>query len=209
MDKDKELYLPGLGQLDRDRLKKDAEYRTEVLREAFGLSVTGLQIAALAIHDMDEADQEIPSFVPTSLLKGLRRVALQHMLPELLMQVGRKNILLANRIGFYSLAEQRLVVDDTPIPVVVLKPDGKGFDHRKLPLSSLEPEQAKQVFGSDGIRDERAQIAYIENRRTNGHIRKGKDANEIRVDKKHNRILVKGEHELTLPMLLGWVQELT
>lgn len=78
-----------------------------------------------------------------------------------------------SRLKRLPLAIQERYVEN-PVPLLIQQNNG-GWDTLQVDVRNLTSEQARQVFSTDGVRDESAQRAWIETRRFSDHVPKAQD----------------------------------
>ena len=178
-----------------------AAERMSALREAIGDSLVAVQRAAQILAIMERAGDSL-SGVPPHMLRMLRRINAQQMLPEVMV---RTSGILRQKLALLPTSEQaRLLSDDAVIEVAL--PDGEVGC---IPPQHLSPTQIKQVFGDGFIR------SPIEQRGTwiNGapsQIRKRgreKGIKLITIDKERGGVDHYG-HFISKAQLLRWLSEL-
>lgn len=162
--------------------------RAELVRlfsDCFGITVAALVRAAAIQAEWLRRGWELDDLAKVAG-KWLHRLRLIHsgqLLPELAFrfygQPGRLD-------GFARLPvdDQRRIIDDVPLPVVVKVEGNAVTDVRTVPPSALvlAPGQFKQVFALDHIRDQREQVLWLEDQQRKAQRAGPARAGELTID---------------------------
>ena len=116
----------------------------------------GRIVADLVDQDQDAIDRIIEKspMLTKGILRSLERIGRSELLPELLLKSGAAYA----RLREMPYSVQRRYMNE-PVPVLIHTANGP--DTLNVSLDSLTPRQARQVFGSDGVRDLSAQRAWL------------------------------------------------
>lgn len=133
-----------------------------LLGQCAALSVESVSCAARIIRLLDSRGVDLSEFNQT-MLRHLRRIASNQLLPELLL--NWRDTAVYARTRLLPLPEQKAVVSNEPIRVVAIK-DGGELHAWVCEPRNMTPAVAKQVFASDHIRNDAEQIAYIRSMQT-------------------------------------------
>jgi hypothetical protein len=166
--------------------------RRERLKSAFTMSVNGILKAAEVIASMGRCGDDLSDLGISQWLTFLRRVGSGELLPEVLTRymIGPSQHLLS-KVSRLIIGDQKTVVSAKPIKVV--EHDGKGYTSRLILAENMSPEQIRQVFATDHIRDEPEQVTWLE-REKKKRIRVRDVVHGVRIDAERQvAIFTRGE----------------
>lgn len=132
-----------------------AELRAE-LKLCGVITAGAITMFASVVAEFDRRGEE--TGVHPGLLAQLRRIATGHLLANFVARFQGTEIM--RRAQSFPRAEQEALASGGPIKVVV-RADG-AFTHRLMEPGMLRRQQINQVFAATHVRDEREQIAYLE-----------------------------------------------
>lgn len=180
------------------------ESRLSALREAIGSSVQAVQRAASILAEMEHNKDDL-SAVPPHMLKMLRRINAQMLLPEVATQfTGR----LRQKVSLLPLGLQQQLLEPSA-RVEVLLPDG---DVANLQPQRLTPEQVAMVFGDGFIRtpvEQRAVSSPEARAAAQVKKRRGREkgSKSVLVDKAAGCVNYYGR-SISKAQLLRWISDL-
>lgn len=177
----------------------------EMLHEKLTFTVETVREMAAIVRRLEELGcdtGELRTKLNSGILKMIRRVAFNQMMPEVFVEfLGTPR--LQEKIAALPLPDQKRMVEGKPIKVIV-----SAEDHRMVAPFDMTKDDVKQVFGPDGIRNDREQIAYLADESRKASIRsKATNNDEISVDKKKKTLIVNGV-EISLRQLMRYVSEI-
>ena len=167
-----DLSAYGITEAEKARIQDDAAYRVDLI-QMIGPRETVAWIIrqALAIRRMEELGENVEELktpmgvtLPSGWLALLRRLAEGRVYPEIILGFWAVDKNIARRVATYPLHEQKKIVENQSIAVVVRSEAGR-YVHRLMEPASMTRDQRNQVFGYDGLYDEKKQIAFLEDRR--------------------------------------------
>lgn len=177
--------------------------RLAALRQAIGDSMENIRRAAEILSAMEQAGDDL-SDIPAHLLRMLRRINTQQLLPEVMVRLSGT---LRQKVASLPLPEQRRMIEPDCL-LEVLLPDGHVA---MLAPQRFTPDQVRQVFGDGFIRtpmEQRASLTpHSPARRPPGRPPKGTAGADIYVDKRRGGVLHFG-HFITKAQMIRWISEL-
>lgn len=139
---------------------------TDVLLEALanGLARTAREMLqmALMVQELERRDVDMAG-LRLGLRNHLRKIACGQLLPEVAVQFAGSDQLITS-IGNLPLNDQRQLVDGGKVRLLVIGADGMTTHQMADPYRML-PEQRRQVFARDHIRDDAEQALYLSRER--------------------------------------------
>lgn len=165
------------------------ESRRAALNATMLGAVEAVRKGAAILALMEESGDDLSS-VPANMLRLLRRVNEQRMLPEVFIELSGR---LRSRVAMLSLPGQRDVLDGKPVPYVIRTADGHGVDVIQVDPRKLEPAQVAQVFADGHIRDDVEQRLWLETQNNRRVSEQDEAAVKIVVDKKQGGVYVGGQ----------------
>lgn len=184
--------------MDNERLKAELERLATV-------TVEGIIAMAAIVRILDARGVDL-SGLRLRWLSKIRRVAYGSLQPGfILLAIQARE--LAKAAELLPMPDQQRIVDDEPLPVIVLR-EGVGPEPRMVRPSLMESWQIRQVFARDHVRSETEQVNYLDNPRRRPIPKT--PAPDQQLDVRNKRLIVSGERVvLTLDRLLEIVKELT
>jgi hypothetical protein len=166
------------------------------------ISRVGADLVAIA-KDLVRAVDEDPNFIEALAAQGIHRELIRRLEKFGRNQIDERLVLLSGpgiqQLMAAPLSEQREVLTSG---VEVLEDDEKTV--RKIPLSSLTPQQARQVFNRDHVRDIGEQRTWIRAQRAEGSV--VAPAAEYKVFKDH--VVTRNPGVWSKQVILGWLQQM-
>jgi hypothetical protein len=113
------------------------------------------------------------------LLHHLRRIACGMLLPEVVVQFAGKPSLIAI-IGNLPIPEQRRIANGGTVRVLVL--EAGDTTHRMMQPLAMTPQQVRQAFANDHLRDDAEQAAILMRKRQENEGPRPKRIGELQPD---------------------------
>jgi hypothetical protein len=121
------------------------------------------------------------SDVRLDIYPQIRRVADGAVLPEVVTMYGWKKTVY-DRIAALSIAEQKKIVQDGHVPVLVLGANGETTTRMMSP-TAMRPEQLRQVFADDHVRTDAEQAPFLDVKRIEARKQVPEAVKNYKIDK--------------------------
>lgn len=136
------------------------------------------------VHGEDLSD------IRNGWMAQIRKVVAKKLLPDVLQRFGT-SVLTSAISRLPHVDQQRLAEGER---VLFVEEDAHGNKtHRKISPDELLPEQVKQVFAADHIRNEREQELWLANEREKGRRKGPNKVGSMKIDRELQGITHKGE----------------
>ncbi len=145
------------------RSRKYSNLSDEDLKVAFARAVGnyyGSIVELAEIVRVADARGLDMSSIRLDIYPQIRKVADGAVLPEVVTMFGWKKTVY-ERVAALPIADQKKIVQDGHVPVLVIGSDGNTTTRMMNP-TKMRPEQLRQVFDGERLRDEAAQAPFID-----------------------------------------------
>jgi len=170
------------------------------LHECLALSTNSLIRLAVIINRLEDLGVDIISLqIPN--MNYFRKIASGQFMPELFIECSGSPGLL-RKLSSLPISDQKRIADGSALKVIL-----QGGDHLMVAPKDMTPSQIRQVFGTEGIRSDSQQAAWIvDSQQAKAFKRIPRPA--IQIDRRKNGIVV-GETFLSASDLAGYLSQLT
>jgi hypothetical protein len=154
-----------------------AELREELVRQ---MSFTAAHLVRLAtiVAELERRGEDL-SDLRIGMMRYLRLIALGQLVPEVVIRFADSPLLL-NKILTLPLSDQARLAQGEPVKMIVYR-DGK-LDHLMVDPLKLVSDQVRMVFGPGVIKDEAAQILWLEQQNMRQNAGAKKKTGRVRCD---------------------------
>jgi len=174
----------------------------KMMIDALSLSVEQIIRLAAIVRRLEELGDDL-SDMNFTLLPQLRKVAYGQVLPELVVNLIGKPLLLRKACALPIPDQQRIAADDA------LKVMESGGDHRMVPVSKMSGRDINQVFGPDCIRDDAEQASWLREKANAKPPTEAKwDREKIYLDRRRQGLVV-GKRFIPASDLAHYLSQLT
>lgn len=175
------------------------EERMEVLRSHLGDSYRAIRAAARVLAAMEDRGDDL-SHIPAHMVRMLRRVNADQLLPEVMVRLGGS---LRAKVAALPIAEQSRFVQPGAT-VLVVQPDGSAVEKE---AQRLPPAEVALVFGDGYVRSPEEQRALALRKRPPGPKKRGRPKAEAVIDRERGGVVLNGRY-YSKGQLLRWLGEI-